>query len=77
MKLKVVLLLVIGSVILSACSSQKSAKNCDFVASYEATKNPQDSLEKQQMIYQGYYDLCKNPAFDYDRWKIENNIPEK
>ncbi|MDP1710728.1 MAG: hypothetical protein Q8L46_02205, partial [candidate division WWE3 bacterium] len=55
----------------------KSDKDCQFVAAYEATKNPQDSAEKQANIYNGYLELCKDPSFNYDLWKIENNIPER
>ena len=56
--------------------SKGSEKNCEFVASYEATKNPTDSERKQLNIYNEYLEICKNPSFDYDLWKLENNIPE-
>ena len=58
--------------------SNKSNKHCDFVAAYEATKNPEDSSEKQLSLYRGYFEYClHDPSFNYELWKLQNNIPEK
>ena len=56
--------------------SYNKNKHCNFVAAYESTKNPNDSVEKQLNIYNGYLEVCRGSTFDYELWKLENNIPE-
>ncbi len=56
--------------------SNRTRKNCDFVAAYEATKNPRDSVRKQENIYNEYLKVCRGSSFNYELWKLENNIPE-
>lgn len=68
--LAIVMFIILGFLLLS----NKSGKNCEFVASYEATKNPKDSEEKQMNIYNSYLEICKNSSFDYNLWKLQNNI---
>ncbi len=70
-------LLVIGLIVGGfLIYSYNRYKHCDFVAAYESTKNPNDSVDKQLNIYNGYLEVCRGSSFDYELWKLENNIPE-
>lgn len=77
-KMKIILIVIMMIALLGIILfiSNKSGKNCNFVASYEATKNPLDSDIKQKNIYDAYFEICNSPTFNYEIWKLENKIPK-